>query len=91
MVSAGLRNTYADFKLLQEIEATEVSGLMAAHARAQHTVTIADGTAFKVLLCLGVVPRGALRLLIGMGRPAEGPEVWEGEFDAALGSIEIER
>jgi hypothetical protein len=58
--------------------------------RAKYTMKNAEGSEFKVLTRMWVVPRGGFLFLIGMSGPQEGPDVSESEFAAALASLAIQ-
>jgi hypothetical protein len=86
-----MQKAFADFTFVREIEPAQVSGLAAAHMRAHYTLKSADGSRFKVLSRLWLVPRGAFMFLIGMSGPQDGPDVSEAEFAEVLASIKIQR
>lgn len=86
-----MRKAIPDFAFVTEITDTQISGLAAAHMRATYTMRTRDGSAFKVLSRLWVVPRGPFMFVIGMSGPQEGPDVSESEFAGTLASIDIRR
>jgi hypothetical protein len=86
-----IRKAFADFVFVTPISDIQVSGLPGAHMRARYTMRNRDGSSFKVLTRLWLVPRGAYMFLIGMSGPQEGPDVSEPEFAAALASIKIQK
>lgn len=88
--TGALQKALADFKFITPITDVQVSGLAAAHMRAKYTMKNAEGSEFKVLTRMWVVPRGGFLFLIGMSGPQEGPDVSESEFAAALASLTIQ-
>jgi hypothetical protein len=86
-----LQKALADFVFVTEITDVQVSGLAGAHMRAKYTAKNRDGSEFKVLTRMWLVPRGAFMFLIGMSGPQDGPDVSESEFAEALASISIQR
>ena len=88
---SAMQNAFSDFAFVKEIENTQVSGLAAAHMRAKYTLKNADGSEFKVLARMWLVPRGAFMFLIGMSGPQDGPDVSESEFMETLASIDIQK
>jgi hypothetical protein len=88
---AAMQKGFPDFTFVREIESAQISGLAAAHMRAQYTLKNADGSEFKILSRLWLVPRGSFMFLIGMSGPQEGPDISESEFAEVLGSIKIQK
>jgi hypothetical protein len=86
-----LQKALADFVFVTDITDVQVSGLPGAHMRAKYTVRNRDGSEFKVLARMWLVPRGTFLFLIGMSGPQEGPDVSESEFAEALASISIQK
>jgi hypothetical protein len=86
-----LQKALADFAFVTETQDAQVSGLPAAHMRARYTAKNRDGSEFKVLTRMWLVPRGSFIFLIGMSGPQEGPDVSEREFEQALASIRIQK
>lgn len=86
-----MRKAIPDFPFVTEITDTQISGLAAAHMRAKYTMRTRDGSEFKVLGRLWVVPRGTFMFVIGMSGPQEGPDMSESEFADTLASINIRR
>jgi hypothetical protein len=87
---SALQKALADFMFVTAISDAQISGLAAAQMRAKYTAMNRDGSSFKVLTRMWLVPRGAYMFLIGMSGPQEGPDVSESEFAAALASITIQ-
>lgn len=88
---SGLQKGFVDFVVETAISDIQVSGLAAAHMRAKYTLRTDNGSEFKVLARLWVVPRGAFMFVIGMSGPQEGPDVSEAEFANTLASIRIQK
>jgi hypothetical protein len=88
---SALQKSFADFAFVTPVSAVQVSGLPGAHMRARYTLKNRDGSEFKILSRMWVVPRGAFMFLIGMSGPQEGPDVSEAEFTAAFASITISK
>lgn len=88
---SALQKALADFMFVTEITDAHVSGLPGAHMRAKYTAMNRDGSSFKVLTRMWLVPRGTYMFLIGMSGPQEGPDVSESEFAAALASITMQK
>lgn len=80
-----------DLTLLEEVHSTEVSGLKAAAAKAAYTSRHADGSDYKILTRMWMIPRGQFVFIVGMNGPQDGPDVSEQEFRAVLASVKIER
>jgi len=86
-----LQRAFPDFRFVEPIRATTISGFDAAFMKASYTLTTADGRRIPVLARSWVIPRGSFMFLIGMSGATEGPDVAEEHFAAAFGSIRIER
>jgi hypothetical protein len=86
-----LQRAFPDFRYIDPIRATQVSGMPAAYMKAAYTLRTAAGQSHKVLVRTWLVPRGAFLFLIGMSGAAEGADVADTEFAAALSSIVIEK
>ena len=86
-----LQQAFPDFRLVDPIQATKVSGFPAAYMKATYTLRTAKGTAFPVMARTWVVPRDKVMFLIGMSGTVSGDDVCEAEFRSALESIRIEQ
>jgi hypothetical protein len=89
VVTQQMRTMLSDLEFLQGPIAVEVSGLDAAHLRANYVLKTSDGGAFPVTARTWIVPRGTMMFVIGMSGPQEGPDLSEAEFQAAFESILI--
>jgi len=85
-----LQKALANFKFITPVTDARISGIAAAHMRAKYTIKNAEGSEFKVLTRMWVVPRGGFLFLVGMSGPQEGPDVSEAEFAATLASLSIQ-
>jgi hypothetical protein len=85
-----MQRAVQDFRLITPVQATEVDGWPAAHARVAYTLQNAAGQRFAVLSRLWVVPRGRLLFLIGMSGSPAGSDLCEDDFAAVLASIDIQ-
>ena len=85
-----LRRAFPDFRIVEPIRRTQVSGFDAAYMKAAYTLMTTDGRNVPVLARTWLVPRGSFMFLIGMSGAAEGPDVCEDDFTAALASVRIE-
>ena len=85
-----LQQAYPDFRFVDPIQDTSVSGMPAAYVKASYTLRTQQGNAHPILARMWLVPRGAYMFLIGMSGATEGADVSEREFATALASIEIQ-
>jgi len=88
---ATLQQAFPDFRLVDPVQPTNVSGLAAAYMKATYTLRTATGTTFPVMARTWLVPRGKVMFLIGMSGTPAGEDVAEAEFLSALESVRIER
>ena len=88
---ATLQQAFPDFRIVDPIQPTTVSGFPAAYMKATYTLRTAKGTASPVMARTWLVPRGKVMFLIGMSGTTGGDDVAEAEFLSALASIRIEQ
>jgi hypothetical protein len=86
-----LQKAFSDFRFVEPIQNSKVSGMGAASMKATYTLRTADKREHRVLSRTWLVPRGSFMFLIGMSGATEGDDVCETEFAAALRSITIEQ
>jgi hypothetical protein len=86
-----MRRGFADIQIVAPARPAKVSGLNGAHMMVAYTLKNSAGDSFRVLSRLWLVPRGRLMFLIGMSGTEAGTDVCEGEFAAALASIDIQK
>ena len=86
-----LQRVHSDFRVVEPVRSTHVSGMPAAYMKATYTLRTQNGASHRILSRTWLVPRGAYMFLIGMSGTAEGEDVCDAEFAAALASIVIER
>jgi hypothetical protein len=91
IATATLQKAFSDFRFVEPIRDTQVSGMGAASMKATYTLRTADKREHRVLSRTWLVPRGSFMFLIGMSGATEGDDVCETEFAAALQSITIEK
>jgi hypothetical protein len=89
--TATVQRAFPDFRFVDPIQSTTLSGFPAAYRKAAYTVRTAAGRAFPILARSWVVPRGASMFLIGMSGAADGDDTSEEAFTSALASIRILR
>ena len=80
-----------DFKFVDNIQATKVSGLNSAFMRAKYKMSNQEGRTFNVLSRVIIVPRGAYMFMISMACRSDDPDNSEAMLLSALNSIKIEK
>jgi hypothetical protein len=91
VAAATLQKAFSDFMFVEPIQDAEVSGMRAAYMKARYTLRTVDKREHRVMSRTWVIPRGTFMYVIGMSGAAEGDDVSEAEFAAAVKSVEIQR
>jgi hypothetical protein len=77
IATATLQKAFSDFRFVEQIHDTQVSGMRAASMKATYTLRTADKREHRVLSRTWLVPRGSFMFLIGMSGATEGDDVCE--------------
>ena len=89
LVEPTLKAQFADFRSVEEIRETSVSGQQAARLSARYTLKTRDGREFQTQATIVIIPRGKVLYQFGFSGPPDGPDAIGTEVDAVLASVKF--
>ena len=89
IVSAQIKNVFADFKIVQKPRDTVVSGIKSAYMKMNYSLQSPDGRTFPTTSELWIVPRGEYFFMIGAGTNQDGKTGSRKEIEDILQSVRI--